>query len=80
MKSPNAKLVLSIFAVVAMLTSPAFAKKAPQATYNNGSAAYGSIVGSPVDGSPVYSAIPGYDSDGDVVAIPDPDQSGASQR
>jgi hypothetical protein len=80
MKSPNAKLVLSIFAVVAMLTSPAFARKAPQATYDNGSAAYGSIAGSPVYGSPAYSAIPGYGSDGEVVAIPDPDQSGPSER
>jgi hypothetical protein len=69
MKSLNAKLVFSIFAVVALLTSPAFAKKAHQATYNYGSAAYGSVVG-----SPVYSAMPGYDSEGNVVAIPDSDR------
>ena len=75
MKSLNAKLVLSVFAVVAMLTSPAFAKKAQQATHNYGSAAHGSIVG-----SPVYGAIPGYDNEGNVVAIGDPDQSGPSQR
>ena len=71
MKSLNAKLVLSIFAVVAMLTSPAFAKKAQQATHNNASSVYS---------SPLYSAIPGYDRDDNVVAIPDPDQSGPSQR
>jgi hypothetical protein len=58
-----------------MLTSPAFAKKAPQATYNNGSAAHGSVVG-----SAVYGAIPGYDSEGNVVAISDPDQSAPRQR
>ena len=75
MKSLNAKWVLSVFAVVAMLTSPAFAKKAQQATYNKGAPAYGSVVG-----SPVYGAIPGYDSDGNVVAIPDPEQSGPSRR
>jgi hypothetical protein len=71
MKSLNTKLVLSVFAAVAMLTSPAFAKKAQQATYNYGSATYGSVVG-----WPVYSAIPGYDNEGNVVAIPDSDQSG----
>jgi hypothetical protein len=64
MKSLNTKLVLSVLAIVAMLTSPAFAKKPHPVTYNNGSA--------------VYNAIPGYDRDGAVVAIPD--QSGTSQR
>jgi hypothetical protein len=71
MKSLNAKLVLSIFAAVAMLTSPAFAKKAKQATHSNASSIYS---------SPVYGAIPGYDRDGNVVAIPDVDQSGPSSR
>ena len=71
MKSLNAKMVLSVVAVVAMLTSPAFAKKAQQATYNYGSAA---------SGSPIYGAIPGYDSEGNVVAVPDRDQSGPWQR
>jgi hypothetical protein len=71
MKSLNAKFVLSTFVVVAMLTSPAFAKKPQQHTSNHASSVYA---------SPVYSAIPGYDSEGNVVAIPDPDQSGSSQR
>ena len=64
MKSLNTKLVLSTFGIVAMLTSPAFAKKPHQVTHNDGSAA--------------YSVIPGYDRDGAVVGIPD--QTGASQR
>jgi hypothetical protein len=71
MKSLNAKFVLSTFVVVAMLTSPASAKKPQQDTRNQASSVYA---------SPVYSAIPGYDSEGNVVAIPDPDQSGSSQR
>jgi hypothetical protein len=65
MKSPKTKFVLSIFAVAAVLTSPAFAKKAQQATQNN---------------APLYGAIPGYGNEGNVVAIPDPDQSGLWQR
>jgi hypothetical protein len=72
MKSLIAKFVLSTFVVVAMLTSPASAKKPQQDTRNQASSVYA---------SPVYSAIPGYyDSEGNVVAIPDPDQSGSSQR
>jgi hypothetical protein len=71
MKSLNTKLVLSTFAIVAMFASPAFAKKPQQGTHNNGSAVYG---------SPVYGAIPGYDGEGGVVEIPDPNQSGSSQR
>jgi hypothetical protein len=67
MKSPKTKFALSIFALAAVLTSPASAKKAQQATQNNGSAVYG---------SPLYGAIPGYGNEGNVVAIPDPDQSG----
>jgi len=71
MKSLNAKFVLSTFVVVAMLTSPAFAKKPQQDRSNHASSIYA---------SPVYSAIPGYDSEGNVVEIPDPNQSGTSQR
>jgi hypothetical protein len=66
MKSLNTKLVLSTLGIVAMLTSPAFAKKPQQVTHNNGSA--------------VYDAIPGYDREGGVAGIPDPNQNGASQR
>jgi hypothetical protein len=63
MNSLNMKLILSSLGIVAMLTSPAFAKKPHQVTYNNGSA--------------VYNTIPGYDRDGDVVGIPNSDQSNA---
>jgi len=59
MKSLNMKLVLSALGIVAMLTSPAFAKKAQQAAQDTGS----------------YNSIPGYDKDGGVVGIPNPDQS-----
>jgi hypothetical protein len=67
MKSLDTKLVLSALGIVAMLTSPAFAKKAHQASHPSESA--------------VYNTIPGYDKDGGVVGIPDPEQSGTqSQR
>jgi hypothetical protein len=67
MKSLNTKLVLSALGIAAMLTGPAFAKKSHQVSHPNESA--------------VYNAIPGYDKDGAVVGVPDPDQSGAqSQR
>jgi hypothetical protein len=67
MKSFNMKLVLSAAGIVAMLTGPAFAKKSHQVSH--------------VSGSAVYNTIPGYNRDGGVVGIPDPDQSGAeSQR
>jgi hypothetical protein len=67
----NTKLIFSVFGIVAMLTSSAFAKKPQQDTHNVGSAVYG---------SPVYGAIPGYDREGGVVEIPDPSQSGTSER
>jgi hypothetical protein len=66
MKSFDAKLVLSALGIVAMLTSPAFAKKAHQVSH--------------VSESGVYNTIPGYDKDGGVVGIPDPDQSGAETQ
>ncbi len=65
MKSLNTKSVLSALGIVAMLTGPAFAKKSHPATQETGS----------------YYSIPGYDRDGGVVGIPNPDQSAAeSQR
>ena len=70
MKSPKTKLALSTFVIVAILTSPAFAKKPERSTYKNTSLVYG---------SPVYGAIPGYDTEGNVVAI-DPDQPGSRRR
>ena len=65
MKSLNMKLVLSALGIVAMLTGPAFAKKAQPTTHEAG----------------IYNTIPGYDKDGGVVGVPNPDQAGAeSQR
>jgi hypothetical protein len=57
MKSLNMKLVLSALGIVAMLTGPAFAKKAHQATQGTSSS----------------GTIPGYDKDGGVTGIPNPD-------
>jgi hypothetical protein len=68
MKSLDMKLVLSALGIVAMLTSPAFAKKPHHVT-------------NVATGSTEYNTIPSYDKDGGVVGIPDPDQSGTqSQR
>jgi hypothetical protein len=58
MKSLNTKLVLSALGIVAMLTSPAFAKKSHSVTHE----------------ATAYSTISGYDKDGGVVAVPNPDQ------
>ena len=66
MKSLNTKLILSALGIVAMLTSPAFAKKSHQAIHVNESAD--------------YNTIPSYDRDGGVVGIPDPDQSGTQAQ
>ncbi|MGA2893437.1 MAG: hypothetical protein ABSE22_11235 [Xanthobacteraceae bacterium] len=66
MKSLNVKLALSALGIVAMLTSPALAKKAQPVTQESGASS---------------TMIPGYDRDGGVVGIPNPDQAGAqSQR
>jgi hypothetical protein len=59
MTSFNPKLVLSALGIVALLTSPAFAKTAQRVAQTSQSAS---------------QSIPGYDSDGSTVAIPDPDQ------
>jgi hypothetical protein len=61
MKSLNTKLVLSALGIVALLTSPAFAKKSHSATHEATEAT-------------AYGTIPGYDKDGGVVAVPNPDQ------
>ncbi len=60
MKSLNLKLALSALGIVAVLTGPAFAKKAPHVTRGDNPAA-------------TYQTIPGYDSNGSTVQIPDPD-------
>ena len=58
MKSLNTKLVLSALGIVAMLTGPAFAKKSHPVTHEAGA----------------YGTISGYDKDGGVVEVPNPDQ------
>jgi len=68
MKSFNTKLVLSSLGIVAMLTSPAFAQKRHHVTSDNQSAVYRD------NQSAVYNEIPGYDSNGGVVGVPNPDQ------
>jgi hypothetical protein len=51
--------VLSALGIVALLTSPAFAKTTQRVNQSNQSAS---------------QSIPGYGSDGSTVAIPNPDQ------
>ena len=58
MKSINVKVVLSALGIVAALASPALAKSPQQTGY----------------GASAYNSIPGYDRDGSVVAIPNPDR------
>jgi hypothetical protein len=59
MKSLKMKLVLSALGIVAMLTSPAFAQTRHHRYLNR---------------SAVTAPIPGYDKDGGVVGIANPDQ------
>lgn len=68
MKSFNAKLVLCSFGIVAMLASSAFAQKRHHVTSDNQSAVHRD------NQSGAYNEIPGYDSNGGVVGIPNPDQ------
>jgi hypothetical protein len=58
MKSVNTKSVLAALGIVAMLASPAFAKKAHVVRNQSG----------------ISQTIPGYDANGSVVGVPDPDQ------
>lgn len=60
MKSLNTKLLLSALGIVAMLSSPALAQRSQHLTNANQST--------------VSRTIPGYDSNGRTVEIPDPDQ------
>jgi hypothetical protein len=68
MKSFNTKLVLFSLGIVAMLASPAFAQKRHHVTGADQSAVYGA------NQSARYNEIPGYDRDGGVVGVPNPDQ------
>jgi len=73
MKNLNAKVALSALAIVAMISSPAFAKSRHQVSQDNSAAAYNAAAPG--------SDIPAYDSEGGVVGIANPDQYGAqSQR
>jgi hypothetical protein len=72
MKTLNTKLALSVLAVTALIASPALAKSHRVVLQDNAAAT-------------VYAApgndIPGYNADGSVVGIANPDQYGAqSQR
>ncbi len=60
MKSITTTLALALLGVTAAFASPAFAKKAHHVSQTP---AY-------------YNAIPGYNKDGAVVAIPNPDDAG----
>ncbi len=64
MKTFSTKVALSALAVVAVLSSPAFAKAHHQVGQDNG-AAY-TVPG---------NDIPAYDADGGVVGIANPDQA-----
>jgi hypothetical protein len=64
----NTKAVLSALGIVALLASPAFAQKRQQVTH------YQSDASSPIPGYDAARVVPGYNKDGAIVAIPNPDQ------
>jgi hypothetical protein len=75
MKSLNAKLLLSTFGIVAILTSPAFAQK------RHGTPANRSAVYNVMPGYDESAVMPGYNESGAVVGIANPDRYGVqSQR
>jgi hypothetical protein len=59
MKSISTKVVLSALGISALLMTPALAKKAHTVSRDTG----------------LYSAVSGYDKDGGVVGIPNPDEA-----
>jgi hypothetical protein len=67
MKLRNAKAVLSALGIVAMLASPAFAQKRQHVTHANQSDVPSVVHGYDAPG------VPGYNKNGDTVAIPNPD-------
>jgi hypothetical protein len=72
MKTLNTKVALSALAIVAVLSSPALAKSHHQASQDNSAATYNVAPG---------NEIAGYDSEGGVVGVANPDQYGLqSQR
>jgi|GEM_PF-6646695 hypothetical protein len=66
MKVLGTKTMISALALVALLTTPALAAKRHQPIQDAAVAGYYDA-----------NAIPGYDSQGNVVAVPNPDQYGA---
>jgi hypothetical protein len=70
MRVLGTKAAISALALAALLTTPAFAAKRHQVSRDPGFAGYYDA-----------TAIPGYDSQGNVVGVPNPDQySAESQR
>ena len=65
----NTKVVLSALGIVALLASPAFAQKRQHITHANQS-----DVSSVVPSYDTSRVAPGYNKDGAIVAIPNPDQ------
>ena len=64
----NSKAMLSALGIVALLASPAFAQKRQHVTH------YQPDVSSAVTGYDRSRVVPGYNKDGAIVAIPNPDQ------
>ena len=65
----NTKVVLSALGIVALLASPAFAQKRQHVTHANQSG-----LSSVVPSYDTSGVVPGYNRDGAIVAIPNPDQ------
>ena len=64
----NTKVALSALGIIALLASPAFAQKRQHVTH------YQSDVSSAMPGYDAAWVVPGYNKDGAIVAIPNPDQ------
>lgn len=67
MKLLNTKVVLSALGIVAMVAGPAFAQKRQHVTHANQSDTSSVVHGYDAPG------VPGYNRDGETVAIPNPD-------
>ena len=64
----STKAMLSALGIVALIASPAFAQKRQHVTH------YQSDVSGAVTGYDGSRVVPGYNKDGAIVAIPNPDQ------
>ena len=65
----NTKVVLSALGIVAILAGPAFAQKRQHVTHANQSDVFSVVPSYDTSG-----VVPGYNRDGAIVAIPNPDQ------